>query len=300
MAQAPLLTATLIVLIGAVHCAGGEAQTPPASELKVAHHARSLQPGEVVLLTVVSPKPLQSASGTVFRKSFPLFQNREAGVWQGLIGIDPESAAGSYKIRLRCTCADGTTLEGGDVLEVRSKVFPTRRLTVEERYVTPPAETEERIRLESQRVEEIFSLLNPRRIWNGPFVAPVHAPPTSSFGRRTILNGKPRSPHWGTDFTADAGAPVMAPNSGRIVLAADLYFSGNTIIIDHGLGLYSFLAHLSQIGVHEGDEVRAGSQVGRVGATGRATGPHLHWTVRLNSVRVDPLSLIAALAKPPP
>jgi murein DD-endopeptidase MepM/ murein hydrolase activator NlpD len=290
------LPVIFILVICARGCVGEAVRPAPAPELKVTHHERSLQPGEVVLVTVVSPKPLLGAGGTIFRKSFPFFQDADGGGWQGLIGIDPDAAPGIYRMRIRGNGADGTAVEGEDVLRVRSKVFPTRRLTVEERYVTPPAETEERIRMESQRVEEIFSKVTPLRIWRGPFVAPVPAPPTSSFGRRTILNGKLRSPHWGTDFTADTGTPVMAPNSGRIVLAADLYFSGNTIIIDHGLGLYSYLAHLSRIGVHEGDEVQAGSQVGRVGATGRVTGPHLHWTVRLNGVRVDPLSLIAALA----
>jgi murein DD-endopeptidase MepM/ murein hydrolase activator NlpD len=283
-------------LIALVCCPNEEAQPAAALELKVAHHARSLQPGEVVLVTVDSPKPLLTAGGTVFGRSFPLFRDEATDVWQGLVGIDPEAAAGTYKIRIRCDSSDGTALEGEDVFQVRSKIFPTRRLTVEERYVTPPAETEARIRMESRLVEEIFSVLNPRRIWNGPFVSPVHAPPTSSFGRRTVLNGKPRSPHWGTDFTADTGTPVVAPNSGKIVLAADLYFSGKTVIIDHGMGLFSFLAHLSRVDVHEGEMVKIGSQVGLVGATGRVTGPHLHWTVRLNGVRVDPLSLIAVLA----
>ena len=110
------------------------------------------------------------------------------------------------------------------------------------------------------------------------------------------LQREARSPHSGADFRAGAGTPVQAPNVGTVVLAGDLYFSGNCVILDHGLGLYSFFAHLSRITVAEGDRVAASDLVGHVGATGRVTGPHLHWTVRLNTARVDPLSLIAVLA----
>jgi murein DD-endopeptidase MepM/ murein hydrolase activator NlpD len=268
----------------------------PDSVLKISHYARALQPGEVVLLTVESPKPLQNASAALLGKTFPLYPGPDARVWQGLIGIDPEARPGRHTVHVSGKGLDGAPFLGEDGLEVRSKIFPTRRLTVDEQYVTPAKEMEERIRRESRRVEDIFAQVTPRRIWKGHFRAPVHAPASSSFGRRTILNGKPRSPHWGTDFTADIGTAIIAPNSGRILLAADLYFSGSTVIIDHGLGLYSFLAHMSQIAVREGDEVEAGALIGRVGATGRATGPHLHWTIRLVGVRVDPLSLIAALA----
>ena len=118
---------------------------------------------------------------------------------------------------------------------------------------------------------------------------------TSSFGRRSVLNGQARSPHSGTDFRAATGTPVRAPNGGRVVLAADQYFSGNTVILDHGQGLFSFLAHLSRITVRDGQIVARGEEVGLSGATGRVTGPHLHWTVRLDGARVDPLSVLALL-----
>jgi murein DD-endopeptidase MepM/ murein hydrolase activator NlpD len=121
----------------------------------------------------------------------------------------------------------------------------------------------------------------------------------SSFGTRSIYNGQPRSPHSGADFLSPAGRPVKAPNAGRIVLAASQYFTGNTVIIDHGLGLFSLLAHLSEIDVELGDTVAPGDVVGKVGATGRVTGPHLHWTVRVNNARVDPLSLLYVLGESP-
>jgi murein DD-endopeptidase MepM/ murein hydrolase activator NlpD len=114
-----------------------------------------------------------------------------------------------------------------------------------------------------------------------------------------VFNGQPRNPHSGADFLSPSGTPIHAPNAGRVMLARELYFSGNTVVIDHGLGLFSLLAHLSAIDVHEGDRVAADQVVGRVGATGRVTGPHLHWAVRAGAARVDPLSVLALLGPKP-
>ena len=127
---------------------------------------------------------------------------------------------------------------------------------------------------------------------------PVPQEANSAFGTRSIFNGKPRNAHGGADFLSPAGTPIQAPNAGRIAIARNLYYSGNTVIIDHGLGLFSMLAHLSAIDVHEGDRVTAGQLLGRVGATGRVTGPHLHWAIRASGARVDPLSLLAVLGPP--
>ena len=277
-------------------CTGTAFTAAPPPTLKITHRARALQPGEVVLIALESSRPLQEVTGAVFGKTFVFYAGRNPRVWRGLIGIDLETRPGRYSVHLRCTPVNGAPLDEDYVLAVRDKKFPTRRLTVNERFVTPPKEEEERIRRDSQRTEQIFASVRPRKIWQGPFAAPVQAEAGSGFGRRSILNGKPRSPHTGTDFSADTGTPIKAPNSGKVVLATELYFSGNTVILDHGMGLYSLLAHLSRFSVHEGEEVKAGDVVGLAGATGRATGPHLHWSIRLVGVRVDPMSLIAVLA----
>jgi murein DD-endopeptidase MepM/ murein hydrolase activator NlpD len=126
-------------------------------------------------------------------------------------------------------------------------------------------------------------------------VRPVPGEANSAFGTRSIFNGKPRNAHGGADFLSPGGTPIQAPNAGRIVLARNLYFSGNTVVIDHGLGLFSMLAHLSVIAAHEGDRVTAGQVIGKVGATGRVTGPHLHWAVRASGARVDPLAVLGLL-----
>ena len=116
-------------------------------------------------------------------------------------------------------------------------------------------------RRERKAIEAIFARQTRERLWSEPFVVPVPGTATSSFGRRTILNGQPRGPHTGTDFQAATGTPVVAPNRGRIALAADQYFPGKTIIIDHGLGVYSYLAHLSEFTAAEGTMVERGQRI---------------------------------------
>jgi murein DD-endopeptidase MepM/ murein hydrolase activator NlpD len=201
--------------------------------------------------------------------------------WNGLIGIDLATKPGTYRIAPT------------SVLTVVAKSFPVRRLTVPPNFVTPPPEAEAQIEEDYKKTSALWAIVTPRK-WSGAFILPVDQRPTSSFGTRSFFNGQPRSPHTGTDFLSPSGTPIRAANTGVVVLAAPLYFTGNTIIIDYGEGLYSLYAHLSEIRAHEGDEVTADTIVGLVGATGRVTGPHLHWGVKLQGANVDPLSLVAA------
>ncbi len=240
--------------------------------------------------------PLSSMQVKAFGKAFVFYPTEDGRVWQGLIGIDLETTPDDYSLTLTGSTVAGFPVEAAYSLRVLDKEFPTRRLTVEEKFVNPPQQELERIRRESKRTREIFAAFNPEKIWHSSFQSPVPGAPTSGFGKRSILNGQPRSPHTGTDFDADEGTPVKSPNTGKVVLVSPLYYSGNTIILDHGQGLYSYFGHLSRFAVAEGDRVSPGEVIGYVGATGRVTGPHLHWTVRLNGTRIDPLSLIAILS----
>ena len=261
--------------------------------LSIKRYARFLQPGEVVRLTVESPKPLLSLEARVFGRTFSGHPSSSPLVWNVLVGLDLDTSPGSQDVVLAGTLESGEDFSQNYRLVIEDKVFPTRRLTVDTKYVKPPAEVLKRIREESQRTRRIFAAITSSRLWVAPFTAPVPGPANSSFGKRSILNGQPRSPHSGTDFSGPTGTPVEAPNSGRVVLVGDLYYSGNTVIVDHGLGLYSYFAHLSRTLVTEGQILEQGDVLGEIGATGRVTGPHLHWAVRLNRTRVDPLSLIA-------
>jgi murein DD-endopeptidase MepM/ murein hydrolase activator NlpD len=216
-------------------------------------------------------------------------------VWEGLIGIDLNAKPGTHEVEISAFKEGVQCFESRRTLEVLSKEFPERRITVEQKFATPPQSQLERIRLESKKVSGILARITPEKMWHGTFLRPVPGKAISSFGKRSIVNGQPRSPHSGTDFRAAEGTPVKAPNAGKVVLVQDLFFAGNTVILDHGLGLYSYFAHLSKFSVGEGQVVAKGDVVGDVGSTGRVTGPHLHWTVRLTGTRVDPLSLMAVL-----
>jgi murein DD-endopeptidase MepM/ murein hydrolase activator NlpD len=270
------------------------AETRPA-DVTVTHRARSLQPGEVVLLTVNSAGPLHQVRVSAFDRVFSCFETAGPAAWSALIGIDLDTKPGRYVLQVTALDADGKAVTVGYPLDVAPKTFATRALTVDERYVSPPPEARARIQKESEKVRAIFEAVSPERYWAGPFVLPVPGRAISEFGKRSVYNGQPRSPHAGTDFAGATGTPIKAPNAGRIVLAANLYYSGNTVILDHGNGLYSYFGHMSAFAAHEGDVVAAGAVVGRVGATGLVTGPHLHWSVRLAGTRVDPLSLVDVL-----
>ena len=264
-----------------------------APTLDVGHHARSVQPGEVVVLEVRPSEPVVAVQATAFGATIRFFSDGAGGVWRGIVGIDLEARPDDYPVAVRATLGNGDTVRATYVLSVAPKDFPTRQLSVNPSFVNPPADVLDRIGREASRQRKIFQTSSAVRQWEGGFLRPVPGDSTSSFGRRSVYNGEPRSPHSGTDFRAGEGTPIAATNTGTVVLAGDTYFSGNVVIIDHGWGLYSYFAHLSSIDVAEGETVERGHRVGKVGATGRVTGPHLHWTVRLNEARVDPLSLMA-------
>jgi murein DD-endopeptidase MepM/ murein hydrolase activator NlpD len=257
---------------------------------------RSVQPGELLVLTVDVPEGADEVTVKVFDRSVPAFAV-DARTWRALVGIDLDVKAASYTADVEARSAGISRHVANYSIAVKAKQFRRRTLTVDPDFVTPPQEFEARIVREAEELDRLLKAVSPERLWTGPFVTPVKAAANSAFGSRSVYNGVPRNPHAGADFPASTGTPIAAPNTGRVVLAKDLYFSGNTVILDHGLGMLSLLAHLSKIDVREGDVVKAGGIVGRAGATGRVTGPHLHWAVRLGNARVDPVSVLALLGK---
>ena len=263
-------------------------------DVTVSHHARGLFPGEAVLFRVEASGPLTEVRATAFDETVRFYQ-ATGGVWHGLVGIDLLVEPGDHDVALRIMPAIGTAIARVYTLKVEHKEYQTRQLTVAPRYVEPPPEVSERIAREARQQAAIFATATEERLWRGSWEYPVPGRATSAFGSRSVFNGQPRNPHSGADFRAAEGTPVTAPNVGRVVLTGDTYFSGGSLILDHGWGLYSYFAHLSRILVEEGELVGLGQVVGYAGATGRVTGPHLHWTLRLNGARVDPLSLIEIL-----
>ena len=259
--------------------------------------ARSLQPGELIVFTMTVDGRPESVEVTLFGRravGFPLAD----GSWRALVGIDLEQKPGPYTAIIDAAFATGV-VHGRKAIVVQPKVFATRTLTVSPDFVNPPASQRERIERDSAFLREIFAASADHRLWNRSFLAPVPDPANSRFGTRSVFNGERRNPHAGADFASPLGRPVKAPNSGKVLAARELFYTGNVVVIDHGLGVFSLLAHLSRIDVKEGDEVKAGDVVGLVGATGRVTGPHLHWALTVSGARVDPVSALAVLGEGP-
>lgn len=212
-------------------------------------------------------------------------------LFRALWGIDFEASPGVERIRVEAVGRCGDAHATGRNVRVARGRFPVQSLTVDPAFVEPPPEERERIEREREEVARVWSRPPGERRWDSGFRLPVAAPLRANFGARRIFNGRPRSRHNGVDLAADTGAPVAAPAPGTVALARSLYFSGGTVILDHGDGLFTTYFHLSRIDVAAGDTVRTGDSLGAVGATGRATGPHLHWGARLNGARVDPADL---------
>jgi hypothetical protein len=288
-----LLAAVTLVTIGVEARLSSQAAE---LTLEVTTRARSFRPGEVVLLKVAPSRPLVTLRGEAFGRGMGFWTTGQDGSWHSLVGIPLETGLGSHVISLHGTGPDNDVATAEVPLHVTRASFTTRRLRVDERFVNPPAAAADRILREAEAMRELFDRVRPGRLWDGPFTMPVPGRATSTFGRLTMLNGRAQGRHQGTDFRAAEGTPVHAPQAGEIVLADDLYYSGNTVILDHGEGLYSLVAHLSSVTIGLGDRVERDALLGKSGATGRVTGPHLHWAIRLRGVTVDPLSLVAAVA----
>jgi len=276
------------------HCTGGV-------ELKIG--APPFSQGSLILATVRSQKAMGEVTGK--------WNEQEVYFWQGgstavahrsthtyvneaLLGVDLEKAPGDYEFSVSATMENGEHAECTAALTVRAGKFATESLTVQKQFVEPNERQAQRAVAEQEKLRQIFDHITPEKLWHGPFRLPLSGGVRgTNFGKRRILNGQPRSPHTGADFPAPTGTPIHATQTGRVVLAEELYFSGNTVIIDHGLGIYSLYGHLSATDVAVGDSVKAGAVIGKVGATGRVTGPHLHWGVTVNKARVNPIQLVA-------
>jgi hypothetical protein len=285
----------LIVTIAVAHLDGQQRTRAPLA-LTVSTQARSLKQGEVILVGVTASQDVGTLEGTALGQPLAFWRSTSPRRWLALLGIPLDMKSGQQHIVVHGTTADGVREEAHVSLQILEGHFQQRRLSVDERYVDPPASEIDRVLAEQKRLDTLFATRRQDRLWGGTWQLPVPGQPTSSYGRQTVLNGEVRGRHQGADFRASTGTPVHAPNAGEIVLAENLYFSGNTVIVDHGDGLYSLLAHLSRIDVKPGSRVKRGDLLGLVGATGRVTGPHLHWAVRLHNVSVDPLSLVFAAA----
>jgi murein DD-endopeptidase MepM/ murein hydrolase activator NlpD len=187
--------------------------------------------------------------------------------------------------------ADGLSQRMSRSITVQDAGFPVQRLTLPPQKVFPDSAAMARINRESALRNRRWKQWSERPFWETGFIAPL-AGELSRFGSRRIINDAPRSPHSGADISAPEGTPIKAPAAGKVLLTGDFFFTGNSIYMDHGLGMIGMFFHLSEIDVAEGEMVDQGQVIGKVGATGRVTGPHLHWGIRWRNARINPASLL--------
>ncbi|PTN36748.1 hypothetical protein C6366_08860 [Desulfonatronum sp. SC1] len=218
----------------------------------------------------------------------PAGQGREAVV---LLGVDLETPPGTHRLTGTVFTVQGPRAFSQDVL-VHAREFPEQRLRVSREMVSPDAELLPRIERERRAARAALERISPVQHWEEPFTRPVQGSVSSAFGLRRFLNDQPRTPHRGVDLRGAEGTTVRAFSNGEVILAGDHYFAGRSIYIDHGLGVVTQYIHLSEILVQEGDMVVAGQAIGEVGATGRVTGPHLHFGLSVLGMWVDPLPLL--------
>jgi murein DD-endopeptidase MepM/ murein hydrolase activator NlpD len=217
---------------------------------------------------------------------------RDGHRWITVIGIDLDIELGEHRAETTVHYTDGSSERTGEIIDVKSKAFRTTKLTVAPKYVDLSAENQARAAADSKEIRAVYAQLTPRKYWTEPFQSPIPGVTGGrNFGHRRVFNGQPRDPHSGADLKASAGTEILASNAGKVVLANDYFFNGNAVFIDHGLGVVTMYLHLSKISVKVGDMVNRGQLVGLAGSTGRVTGPHLHWGVRILEARVDPFSL---------
>ena len=212
-------------------------------------------------------------------------------VQAGLVGIPLTAPAG--KTHLTIEWGSGAQRLTRKVpFEVRQGTYGEETLTVDPRHVRPSPKDLERIRREQEELKQIYASGSRSRLWQGAFRVPVPGEMNGPFGTRRVFNGELQSHHTGTDFRAQTGDPVHAAAAGVVRLTKDLFYSGNAVVIDHGAGVFTSYSHLSRIDVKVGQKIGNGQAVGLAGATGRATGPHLHWGVKVNSINVDPMAFV--------
>ena len=211
-------------------------------------------------------------------------------VW---IGVDLAQPPGPFEVIVDGVSLAGERSSAGAVLLVADGAFPVQRLSVPRSFTELDAATLERVDREKALLDKLWSTATPARLWRGPFRSPLQAVGGGTgFGLRRIINGDPRAPHTGVDFSVPAGTPIFAANTGQVVLAAEHFFAGKSLVLDHGEGLYTMYFHLQDSLVQPGQRVASGEAIGRVGSSGRATGPHLHWGARLYGARINPEELL--------
>jgi len=255
-------------------------------------HAETYQAIQGDMVAIERALPDGSVTLRCFNKSWPVIRT-EAGHVKGWIGVDLATKPSAHLVKWSVSTPNSETIRFVDEVSVTKGEFRVSHITVEKKMAVFGKKELKRIRADQKMLKDSY-------------VASVDATPelqisgmpsdgiiSTPFGAQRFVNGEPRSPHSGIDIAAPEGTPVMTPLGGRVLIVSAMYLNGNTVAIGHGYGAVSVFSHLKSAAVKEGDWIEAGSQIGEVGMTGRATGPHLHWGVRFNQARINPESMLS-------
>lgn len=250
--------------------------------------------GEIIVVKVPVDDAAVLMQGKFLGRSISFFPDTrldEPKGFVGLLGIDLQDDPGTHELTVELRTDGQSRTLRYNVAVVKGK-FHVEHLTLPKDKVDLDEKSLARWKVEQEQVKEALATDSQGRLWQPGFVEPVNGKRTGIFGSVRIMNGQARNPHNGEDIGAPLGTAVAATNDGVVRLTVDHIFSGKGVFLDHGLGFYSMYFHLAEVLVKDGDHVKAGQIVGKVGTTGRATGPHLHWGVKLNGARVNPYALL--------
>ncbi len=245
--------------------------------------------GEILWIEVPVANSHATVSGKLFKRTIPFFPHTNTS-FAGIVGLDMQDPPGQHTLQVT-THDSKQTAQLSYSITIHKEDYRVQHLTLPKNKVDLDSKTLKRVRLEQKEMAEAFRHISSEPFWKETFLEPVKGRISGRFGSRRVINGQHKRPHSGEDIAAPTGTPVKAINKGKVVATVDHFFSGKGVVIDHGVGLFSMYFHLSEIDVQPGQTLNKGDMLGKVGATGRATGPHLHWGIRLNGARVNPYAL---------
>jgi hypothetical protein len=243
----------------------------------------------VHLLPLAAAQQPVEAEVELAGRPLTLVRTREG--WFG-VGALPVGSSGRHLLAARFRAADGTWSEVYEPVVVAGRFYPATELRVAGRFMNPPADELARIAEERKRIRGMLETPTPEWLAHDGFALPRQDRTTSPFGQRRVFNGELRSRHWGLDIDGEEGEWIRAAGAGRVSLSGEFYYQGNAVYLDHGLGVHTGYFHMSGIAVQDGEWVTRGQVIGHVGSTGRVTGPHLHWSLYVGGVSLDPASLL--------
>jgi murein DD-endopeptidase MepM/ murein hydrolase activator NlpD len=297
----PILLVAFVIVISSSGCVAASATTKPDPLAKAVRlSSTDVASGQVALLEIDLNQLGPAANGpkAKFRdQSIVLIQHpiKSRGIYVGLVGIPLSAKPEKAVIQLEWTDPGGSQVASVPLGIIDGK-YKSESLSVDSRHVKLSKKNLARVKQEKKEIRRIFASSSDARLWFGDFKKPLASATTSAFGTQRLFNGQHRSYHRGTDFRAKVGTPVYASNSGVVRVAKNLFYSGNMVIVDHGINIFTLYAHLSEIQVNAEQIIARGQQIGLSGSTGRVSGPHLHWALKVNGIYVDPLQFLTVIS----